>query len=138
MVFRAVVLALPCALALKLSHPRGDYNIKGGSSATSFPEFNVQYYYPGSAAASLHGATEANSFTAAVDKVLEKQSAVIEALETSAKRSFLMEGGGEGLFVLFDCFRKLVLLCESVDFCWFCCFDLAFVLSGTHQPTGTT
>lgn len=60
------------------------------SSMTSFPEFNVQYYSP-AAAASLHGATEANSFAAAVDDVLAKQTSVIESLEKSAHRAFFTE-----------------------------------------------
>ena len=94
MVFRSAVLALPGALALQTSHPRGDYNIKGGASMTSFPEFNVQYYYPGAANAALHGTTEANNFAAALDQVLTKQAGVIEALEKSAKRAFLVEGSG--------------------------------------------
>ena len=94
MVFRSAVLALPGALALQTSHPRGDYNIKGGASMTSFPEFNVQYYYPGAASAALHGTTEANNFAAALDQVLTKQAGVIEALEKSAKRAFLVEGTG--------------------------------------------
>merc|ERR1711998_212317 len=59
---------------------------------TSFPEFNVQYYYPGAAGAALHGTTESNNFVAAMDQVLTKQAGVIEALEKSAKRAFLVEG----------------------------------------------
>ena len=59
---------------------------------TSFPEFNVQYYSPGAASAALHGTQEANSFAAALSQVLSKQSGVIEALEKSAKRAFLVEG----------------------------------------------
>ncbi len=94
MSFRSVVLALPCAMALQASNPRGDYNIKGGATMTSFPEFNVQYYYPGAASAALHGTTEANDFVAAMDQVLSKQAGVIEALEKSAKRAFLVEGSG--------------------------------------------
>ncbi len=94
MSFRAVVLALPCALALQAGNPRGDYNIKGGATMTSFPEFNVQYYYPGAAGAALHGTTEANNFAAALNQVLTKQAGVIEALEKSAKRAFLVEGSG--------------------------------------------
>ena len=92
MAFRAVALALPCALALQTSHPRGDYNIRGGASMTSFPEFNVQYYSPGAASAALHGTHEADSFAAAVDGVLAKQAGVVEALEKTAKRALLVEG----------------------------------------------
>merc|ERR1719197_2221638 len=59
---------------------------------TSYPEFNVQCYYPGAANAALHGTTEANSFAASLDKVLEKQAGVMEALEKSTtKRAMLVE-----------------------------------------------
>ena len=53
-------LALPCALALQASNPRGDYNIHGGATMTSFPEFNVQYYYPGAASAAPAATSTAN------------------------------------------------------------------------------
>lgn len=88
MSFRTAALVLPCAFALQASHPRGDYNIKGGATMTSFPEFNVQYDNAG-AAASLHGTTESNRFVAALDQVLEKQAGVMEALEKTAHASLI-------------------------------------------------
>jgi hypothetical protein len=92
MTIRAAVFALPCALALQTAHPTGDYNINGGTTMTSFPEFNVQYYYPGAVAASLHGTEESAAFAQAAEGVIAKQAGVISALESSAKRSMFMEG----------------------------------------------
>lgn len=77
---------IPCAFALQVAYPRGDYNINAGSgvSATTFPEFNVQYYHPaasGFAQASLKGDTESNNFAGEMDKVLEKQNQVMTNME---------------------------------------------------------
>jgi len=89
MTMRVLACALPAVAALKAAHPTGDYNIKGGAS-TSFPEFNVQYY---GASADLHGTDESRAFVSAFDKVLEKQSEILSALEKRSTKSFLMESG---------------------------------------------
>lgn len=54
------------------------------SLVEAYPEFNVEYYTPGAAAA-LHGTTEADSFVAAADKIIQDQAGVMEALEKSTK-----------------------------------------------------
>merc|ERR1719482_151271 len=70
-----------------MEHP-GNWNLQGGST-TSFPEFNVQY--EPAAAVQLKG-DESAKFAAVLDGIIAKQSGVMSALESSAKKSMLLEG----------------------------------------------